>query len=64
MEDERVLIENFVIKTNGETKNKMRGRRLEGHILGPRNKRMERDEKKTREEWWRLVREARAQKGM
>jgi hypothetical protein len=43
-EDERIpkfFIENFIIKTSGETKNKMGGRRPEGHITDPRNTRKE-----------------------
>jgi hypothetical protein len=50
-------------KTSGKTKNKMRGRRPDGNITDPRNKRME-EMSNDREEWRRLLREARTQKGL
>jgi hypothetical protein len=36
-----LLIGNFTKKSSGETRNKMGGRRLAGHITDPRNTRME-----------------------
>jgi len=51
---------NVIIKTSGKTKNKMGGRRHDGNITYPRNKRME--VSNDREQWRSLLREARAQK--
>ena len=52
MEDEwipkRFLIGNFVIETSGKTKNKMGGRRPEGHITALRNTRMEKTSRRQR----------------
>lgn len=46
----------------GKTKNKIGGRRSEGLIADPRNKKME-GATEDREEWRRLLREAMTQKG-
>jgi hypothetical protein len=41
-------MENFIIEDQWETKNKMEGRRPEGHITDPRNKRMEETSRRQR----------------
>jgi len=53
---------NVIIKTSGKTKNKMGGRRPVGNITDPRNDRIEVNN--DRGEWRRLLRDARAQKGL
>ena len=59
----RLLHRNSYLSGSGKTKNKMGGRRPEGHFTGPRNTRMEKMSKE-REEWRRLVREATSQNGL
>jgi len=43
-----VLMGNFIIQDNGKTKNKMGGRRPDGHITDPRHKRMEETSRRKR----------------
>jgi hypothetical protein len=47
MEDERVLMGNFIIRDQWWNQEQDGRTRLEGHIVRPRKKRMERDEQKT-----------------
>jgi hypothetical protein len=42
------LMGNFIIKDSGKTKNKMEGRRPDGFITDPRNKRMKETNRKQR----------------